>query len=235
MYWGLMFEIRGRISGNSLSVPCASVHPERQLAQEGTVTLRSRCQLLEQGKERTEDDARQRTRVMKSCFQDGRVCSVSEGRFSHKWALPLLSRVSISAAMFCYPEKEALQHSLTSNKCDMHCKISGSGCWIRSTFHCTVKCCHIPPVSWGRSLWQNWSPLAHSHPHPSSPPSLSTCCQIRGNDDFPLDLGEGSISFWAVRELWLELQKEGRRAQICGAHWGEADTHTEAEEFNIVL
>lgn len=193
-----MFQIRGRISGNSLNVPCASVHPEGQLKQKGAVTLGNRCQLLEQGRQRTANWCKAGSIwwVMEGCFQDGWVYSVSEAMFSLSGLFPLLSKVSISAAllMFCHPKKEALQYSLISNSwCEMHCQISGSGCWICSTFHCTVRCCHIPPVSWGRAgpCGKTGDPSAHSHPAPSSPPSLSPYCHVWGNDDFPLDLGEG--------------------------------------------
>lgn len=155
-----------------------------------------------------QNDARQGTsngwwRVafrMGECAGFLKPCSVTSGLF------PLLSKVSISAAllMSCHPEKEALQYSLISNtKCEMHCKVGGSACWICSTFQCALMCCHIPPVSWGRAgpCGKTGDPLAHSHPDPPSPPSLSTYHQIWGHDDFPLDLGEEYISSQAVGDV----------------------------------
>lgn len=239
-----MFQVRGRISGNSLTVPCASVHPEGQLKQKEAVTETERreteASFWSGASKGRQNDARQRTsdgwwRVafrMVGCAVFLKPSLVTSGLFS------LLSKVSISAAMFCHPKKEALQYSLISNSsCEMHGKIGGSGCWICSTFLCTVTCCHNPPVSWGRVglCGKTGAPSARSHPDPSFPPSLSTYCQIWGNDDFPLHLGEGYISLQAARESWLELQEEGRRGQMCGALWGEADTYTEAEEFKIIL
>lgn len=106
-----VFQIRGRISGNSLNVPCASVHPEGQLKQKGAVTLRNRCQLLEQGRQRTakwfkaeNNDARQGTsngwcRVafsMGECTVFLKPCSITLGSSPcwTKWALVLLCSCS---------------------------------------------------------------------------------------------------------------------------------------------